>query len=60
MNLNQYHLNALQSDLRDVAEAIRTEQPVWLLEPGDGWVKTRMVNADRPRVDYHLGEVPPA
>ena len=60
MNLNKHHIQALKTDLRDVAEAILADQAVWLLEPGDGWVKTRMVNAARPRSDYHLGEVPPA
>lgn len=60
MNLNPRHLNALRTELSDVADALLDGQTLWLAEPGIGWVQTQMVNAARPRADYHIGEVCPA
>ena len=46
-------------NLRDVATAIMDGETVWQKDPVYGWVKVQQLNVDKPRSDYHVGEVAP-
>ena len=57
--INGNELKALTGELAHVCSALMNGERVWLLDPVDGWVITRMVNPARSASDYHVGECAP-
>ena len=59
MSVNATELNNLLTDLYHVCDALIAGKRVWLRDPVDGWVITRMVNPARNSSDYHVGDIAP-
>lgn len=59
MSVNATELKALVTDLYKVCSAVMAGNTVWMRDPVDGWVITRMVNPARNASDYHIGEHAP-
>ena len=57
--INGNELSVLMGDLFFVCSALMKGDRVWLRDPVDGWVITRMVNPARSASDYHVGECAP-
>lgn len=58
MYVNPDQLVKLETELADVAEAIKTGKTVHSLD-NEGWTKTKQVNLHLSRSDYHIGETAP-
>lgn len=57
--LNANDLDHLFYGMPHVCAALMEGKTVWLRDPVDGWVITRMVSPYKQACDYHIGETSP-